>query len=163
MTITQSQLHEMLNYDPQTGVFTWRTHPSKKVRIRVGDVASSVSTAGYAVIKIFGKPYLAHRLAFLYMRGEWPKNQIDHIDGNRLNNRIENLRDVTAFVNMQNQRRALANNSCGVLGVTRVGNRFQARIKTNRIKVHLGTFATPEEAHYAYLTAKRIRHEGCVI
>lgn len=107
---------------------------------------------------------MAHRLAWLYVYGEWPNGDIDHIDGDRLNNRIANLRDVSRRVNLENQRRPKACNKSGFLGVkTFRDQRFQARIQVRGVQLHLGTFDTPHEAHAAYVAAKRNLHQGCTL
>jgi hypothetical protein len=105
-----------------------------------------------------------HRLAWLYMTGSLPTHQIDHIDGDRKNNRWTNLRDVTTSVNQQNRRTPRSDNSCGLIGVTREkNNRFTASIRFEGKQRRLGTFATPEEAHSVYVEAKRRVHEGCTL
>ncbi len=164
--LTAERLRSVLSYDQESGLFTWLVATSR--RIRVGAQAGSVSKRdGYIELRIDGELYKAHRLAFLYMNGEWPKEDVDHIDGRRANNRWVNLRDVSRRVNQQNRHRAQANNSNGMLGVTRDKRRpgFVARIKLpgNSSTTHLGQFKTAEEAHTAYLAAKRVNHTGCTI
>jgi len=119
---------------------------------------------------IDGKIYLAHRLAWLYVHGVMPKKNIDHINGVKTDNRIENLRDVAQSVNLQNLQRARKNRkSSRLLGVshsnrgTCLARPYRARIVVDGRELSLGTFATEQEAHQAYLAAKRIHHEGCVI
>ena len=99
------------------------------------------------------------------MYGTWPENQIDHINGVRHDNRIDNLRDVLQSTNAQNQRKPSATNKCGFLGVNfhKCSNRWIAQIHVQGKKKHLGLFDTPKEAHEAYVTAKRELHEGCTI
>jgi hypothetical protein len=92
--------------------------------------------------------------------GVWPTGEIDHLDGDPSNNRIENLRDSTHLVNMQNRRRANIGSKTGVLGVKPHGKRFRATIETDRRGRHLGVFDTVEAAHAAYVAAKRIIHIG---
>jgi hypothetical protein len=104
--------------------------------------------------------YLEHRVIWLWVTGEWPLHGIDHIDGVKDNNRWANLRDVSPSVNSQNTKRAKAGSSTGLLGVTRMGSRFQAKIMTRGKMAYLGTFATGQLAHEAYLAAKRELHEG---
>lgn len=93
-------------------------------------------------------------------RGHWPTYQIDHINGDRSDNRLANLRDVSATVNAQNQRKAYANNRAGLLGAHRAGKRYVARIRMPQARIFLGGFASAEEAHAAYVAAKRLLHEG---
>ena len=100
-----------------------------------------------------------HRLAWLYVYGEWPHQQIDHIDGNKLNNRIENLRDVSPYANNENLHNPKKHNSTGVLGVRKRGNKYHSRIVVNGIEKHLGTFPTAAIAHQAYIDAKRKYHK----
>lgn len=160
--MTQSELKALLHYDPETGVFAWLPRP----RIRGGKVAGNVSPDGYWRIGLGGRPsklFLAHRLAWLYMTGEWPRLDIDHINGDKTDNRWSNLRDVTRSVNLQNQRRARSDSTSGLLGAHKNGRGWSARIYVDGVKRHLGTFATAAEAHAHYLEAKRRVHEGCTI
>lgn len=108
---------------------------------------------------------LIHRYIWLYVHGKWPDGVIDHIDGNAMNNRLDNLRDVSQHVNTQNNRKARSNNRSGFLGVHFDKNRnlYKAEITMAGKNRHLGRFNTPEEAHEAYLKAKRELHEGCTI
>jgi len=132
-----------------------------------GDEAGSLKDDGYVVIYVLGKPYKAHRLAWLYVNGEFPAGEIDHIDGNKMNNAIINLRDVSREINQQNRRHAKAGNPAGFLGVTvdQKTGKYLARITKTGAKTStsLGRFDTPEEAHAAYVAAKRVLHEGCTI
>lgn len=120
---------------------------------------------GYIVLFIGGKDVYAHRFAWAYYYGELPTGFIDHINGDRADNRICNLRDVSHSQNMQNQRHPLSNNKTGFLGVSfhRSTNKYQAQIKAGGKRIHLGTFLIPEDAHKAYVTAKRELHAGCTI
>lgn len=157
--ITQTRLKELLDYDPETGVFTWRVQTSNYIRI--GDVAGMIDVHGYCVIGVDRKLYKAHRLAWVYTYSIIPdKMQIDHINGNTKDNRIDNLRCVTCVVNQQNQRKARCDNTSGFLGVHPYGKGWRARIMVNGKDKYLGTFPTPELAHEAYLKAKRELHEG---
>lgn len=158
--ITQSQLKEILQYDPATGVFTRLVNISNG--LNAGDIAGSYSN-GYWKVVIGRRVYFAHRLAWLYVYGVWPKGQIDHIDCNKLNNRIDNLRDVSQSVNQQNRKKARADNKSGFLGVHQVKNKFRAQIMIAGKKTGLGDFETPELAHQAYVSAKRMHHLGCVM
>lgn len=162
LAVLRHWLMEFLAYDPDTGMFTWRTSPTP--RFPVGSRAGSVNANGYIVIRCHGILYPAHRLAWLFAHGKWPKGDTDHINGNRADNRRANLRDVTRSVNLQNLRRARRDNRAGMLGVkkTRSGS-FEARINLGGRYVHIGTFKTAAEAHGAYLAAKRNNHEGCTI
>jgi hypothetical protein len=159
---SRAQLAERLNYDRETGLFTWKKSPTP--RIAVGTAAGSTNEKGYIVIVHMGQILMAHRIAWLFAHGEWPKGDIDHINGNPADNRLCNLRDVTRSVNQQNLKRARRDNGTGLLGVKRARNgSFEARINVQGRYVHLGTFLTAGEAHQAYLTAKRTNHQGCTL
>lgn len=160
MSISPERLRELLVYDAETGVFTRRVGARSR---QAGTIVGTRDSYGYLVTKIQRRMYKLHRLAWLYMTGEWP-DQIDHIDGIRDNNRWSNLRNVDGATNQQNQRRAQGDNrSCGLLGVTRLGDRWMARILVAGKRVQIGSFSTPEAAHAAYVAAKRELHAGCTL
>lgn len=98
----QTRLQELLEYAPETGVFRWRVN---RTSVRAGTMAGRLDSKGYRQISVDGQRYGAHRLAWLYMNGEWPKHEIDHVNGDRDDNRIANLRDVVRTINMRNKRR----------------------------------------------------------
>ena len=159
--LTQTRLKEILHYNPETGMFVRRI---KQSGVKQGKISGSLTKEGYLVTSIDQKTYKCHRLAWLYINGEWPIGQIDHINGNRSDNQIKNLRDVAKQQNAENQRKAQrSNKSTNVLGTWKNGNGFAARISHNNIKVYLGTFATIEEARAAYIASKRLLHIGCTI
>lgn len=157
---TQNDLKKYLTYDPESGVFT-RVHceyaPANGRRM--GKPAGWIARNGYVRIAVCGEEHPAHRLAFVYMNGQWP-GEVDHINGIRTDNRWSNLRQVTRGVNNQNRRTAASTSKTGLLGVCANGNGFSATIQVDGIRHCLGTFKTPEEAHAKYLSAKRILHEG---
>ena len=161
MTLTQEKLQSLLHYDPDTGVFTWKV---ARQRVKNGDVAG-YKKSGYVYISINGKHYRAHRLAFLYVHGEFPKEHTDHINGVRNDNRIANLREATNSQNMQNLLVANSNNKTGLLGasVDKATGKFQAQIKLNGKNKFLGRFNTALEAHHAYVQEKRRVHDFCTI
>lgn len=160
---TQSELHALLAYDPETGVFTWQNSRGNQVA-RAGAVAGHTNAKGRRMIEIHGRAYTAARLAWFYATGDWPDLQVDHKDADRMNDRWLNLRLATNRVNKQNARQARADSSTGVMGVSRQGARFRAKIKTpDGRRLHLGMFASSEEASAAYLSAKRLYHEGCTL
>ncbi len=166
--LNASRLRELLNYDRDTGAFTWRTRVSQ--RVRAGSLAGGPSKDdGRWRITVDGVKYLGHRLAWLYVHGEWPPGELDHTngDGHMGNNRISDLRPVTSRVNTQNQRRARSDNkSSGLLGVhwdKRYGGHWVSHIGVNGKQKYLGQFDTPQAAHAAYLEAKRRLHPGCTI
>jgi len=132
----------------------------------LGSIAGHIRKDGYLHIKIDGKSYLAHRLAWLYVHGVWPTEDIDHRFHNTLDNRIGELRDVSNHENMQNRIKANNNNiSTGLLGATfhKATGKYSAEITFDGKRKYLGLFASAEEAHAAYLSAKRIHHSTCTI
>ncbi len=158
--LTAERLREVIHYDPLTGIFVWRVKTSR--RIVVGSVAGCMhKTLGYVYIRIDGVLHTAHRLATLYMTGEWPIEQVDHKDAVRSNNRWDNLRNADNALNMQNQRRSKGETKSGLLGVDwfEQTKKWRAAIKTNGQRVHIGYFATKEAAHEAYLIQKRLLHK----
>jgi len=144
------RLRELLSYNRNTGVFTWRTKPNR--RIVVGTIAGTPHSRGYINISFKGKPQLAHRLAWLHVHGAWPEQDIDHINGVRNDNRLRNLRLATRSENMQNTR-----NARGVFLFKRTG-RWRADIQVNKVKHYLGYFDTEKQARAAYLEAKQKLH-----
>lgn len=158
MKITLDEVQSRLWYCQLTGDFYWRKAPDK--RTKPWSLAGHKKKCGRVNIKLNGIPYQAHRLAWLYIYKDWPKQFIDHINGNPSDNRIENLRDVSNSVNIQNQKKAQYGNRSGSLGVQKVGNKYSARITINKKLTYIGTFETPNEAHDAYLSVKRKLHEG---
>lgn len=154
--INSTDLKQLLKYDSETGSFTWLVSPSK--RIKAGSLAGSLHHKGYIQIRINKKNYLAHRLAWLYHYGTLPNKTIDHINGEKNDNRITNLRDISQSDNCQNLLRSRG--SSGLIGAhfQKLRNRWSSSIKLNGIKTHLGYFKTAEEAHTAYLAAKRSMH-----
>ncbi len=159
--LTAQRLRELLHYDPETGVFTYRV---KRGICMPGNEAGCPMKRGNHSIGLEYGRYATHRLAWLYMTGEWPTKEIDHLDGNPLNNRWDNLRLATSAENKQNQRRPKVTNKCGFLGVCRhpIDKQglptWRARIQIDGKSIHVGLFNTPEEAHAAYVDAKRRLH-----
>ncbi len=159
MKITPQRLRNLLSYDATTGQFTWLVQRS--IRVKIGCAAGNLNRGdGYWYIQVDYRSYPAHRLAWLYVHGEWPKEHIDHIDGDRINNRLNNLRDVSRSVNLQNRKRASVHNKTGYLGVSPFKTKFMANIRLAGKRTYLGLFATPEIAYAAYLEAKRTIHLG---
>jgi len=160
--LTAERLRELLDYDPETGIFINRISRGKA---KNGCQAGSRHHDGYRQICIDGRVYGEHRLAWIYVYSVTPLNDIDHIDGNRSNNAISNLRDVSRSQNLQNQRVCRSDNKSGFLGVSwnQETELWYARIQINKIQKGLGYFKTPEDAHLAYLNAKREIHSTCTI
>jgi hypothetical protein len=155
--ITHEQLKEALSYDAETGLFTWAQRRTNGAE----GLAGSNPDGRYITISIKRKRYYAHRLAWFFVHGEWPKNQIDHINGIKTDNRIANLREITRAENQQNQRQAHKDaKTTRLLGACRCTftKRWQAHIQVNGKQKNLGRFDTAEEAHAAYLAAKRELH-----
>lgn len=159
-TLTAARVRELLDYDPSTGVFTWRV---ARGRVPAGAVVGRIRQ-GRIVVGIDKHEFSAHRIAWLHFYGQWPIYEVDHKDGVPLNNSIANLRDVPHAVNQQNRRRADRDNHGGFLGTSRYKNgRYRAQIMVSSKFINLGTFLTGEEAHAAYVEAKRRLHAGCTI
>lgn len=161
-TFSHAQLLEKLSYDPSSGIFLWKQTRSST---RIGARAGSVDFYGRRLISIQKRQYFEHRLAWFYVHGVFPAKDIDHINGDHSDNRINNLRLATHAENMQNHRRARSDSATGVAGVTRRKNRksWYAEIRLNGAKKYIGSFETKEDAHKAYLKAKRELHPFCTV
>jgi len=157
--LTAELLREQLAYDPDTGVFTRirENHP----KFKPGQPAGSVDHYGYVVISLANVARKAHRLAWLYVYGEWPTGPLDHINGVKSDNRISNLRLACMTGNSTNRGR-FKNNTSGYKGVSfnKQNNKWSAHVQAGGKKQHLGYFKTPEEAYSAYCaTAASIHGE----
>jgi len=152
--LTKQRADELLDYDPDSGIFTWRV---SRGRARAGSPAGCIESNGYLRIQIDARQYSAHRIAWLMTHGEFPPDEIDHIDGDRLNNRISNLRAVTRLENLRNQARQ-KNNTSGVTGVVWRKDRakWQSSIKVNWRRKHLGYFDSFDDAVAARTLAEAI-------
>jgi hypothetical protein len=148
--ITQTGLKAVLYYDPGAGRFVWLT--DRRGQIKSGDAAGTPTHNGYVAIKINGKVYGAHRLAFIYMTGTAPVGNVDHANGDRSDNRWSNLRSCTQSQNCANSRLSKANKSGfkGVFYETR-RNKWVGRIRIRGRNYHLGQYETAEAAHAAYV------------
>lgn len=153
---TAERLHELLEYDPDTGLLRWRV--ARPPRVKVGDVAGSPSSNGYINVQVDGKLYLSHRLIWKMQTGECPPKgtEIDHCDRDTHNNRWSNLRLATRAQNLVN-RGVGRNNTSGFRGVSlyRPRNKWRARISHRGRQIVLGYYDTPEEASEAYCQAAR--------
>lgn len=162
-TLSQQLLKTILHYNPETGDFTWLQRASR--RVLSGSLAGRTDSRGYRRIRILGGDFRAHRLAWLYVYGEWPAEPLDHVDGNQANNAITNLRLGSNGINQQNIRRPQRNNKAGFLGVCKRSdsNTYRACVSIGGKSRCFGGYQTPEEAHAAYLEKKRQLHAGCNI
>jgi hypothetical protein len=144
--LTQERLKELFSYDPETGLFV-RIKKSGKSCSRIGSIVGAIGSHGYFMISIDNTRYLCHRLAFLYMTGNWPLAYVDHIDQNKRNNRFKNLREVSNRENMQNSS-IPKHSTTRILGVSYEKRRkcWRATICVDGKQVYLGQFKTPEEA-----------------
>jgi hypothetical protein len=167
-TITPSpgEFAERLTYCPDSGNLLWRPKSGDTWRERAwntsyaGTVAGSREVMGYLVVGVFGKLWKTHRIAWAIYYGEWPKEELDHINGDRTDNRIANLRAATRQENCQN----LVTKQGVIRGHMAVHRhkkwrKWQARICVNYKRINLGMFDTPEEAYQAYLAAKAKLHK----
>ena len=149
-----------VRYEPETGRFF-----SERLAVFGKEIGSINKSNGYYYLTIYGVSYRASRVAWLCVTGAWPKHHIDHINGDRTDNRFLNLRDIPRQANNQNIHRPFKTNKTGFLGVDfdKRNNRYRASIRHNGSNRTLGRFDTPEEAHEVYLNAKRRLHEGCTL
>lgn len=160
--LTQSRLKELLDYNPDTGDFVWLV---SRGMTKAGNIAGALDSRGYLKIGIEYKRYVAHRLVWFYLYGIWPEKQIDHINGNREDNRIDNLREATHAQNQRNRRLAHSNSKSGIMGVwwVKPNNKWVVSLTVNGTRKHLGYFSDLEEAKKVYLAAKRKYHDFCTI
>jgi HNH endonuclease len=154
--MTQDELKSIVNYNADTGIFTWKVRASNASK--VGDLCGTLMSIGYIRLTIKWEMILAHRAAWLYVYGQMPSGDIDHINGVRSDNRIVNLRDVPRRLNLQNRApskdgRLLGTHFCKSSG------KWIAQIQVDGKKKRLGTFTSEIEAHNAYVREKRAVHQ----
>lgn len=157
--LTHERLLELLHYEPESGVFTWRIAPRYRIYVgeRAGNENRSRPEQPYRQIMLAGKNYRTGRLAWLYMTGAWPEKEIDHRNGNPLDDAWTNLRLATSTQNKANQK-LRCDNKTGFKGVHRRRQRFYARANIGGKYRHLGMFSTAEEASDAYKAATLAIH-----
>jgi len=158
--LTAMRLRSLIRYDPETGLFT--NLVTRGSRAIAGAIAGSPDADGYLQIKIDGENLKAHRLAFLYMTGEWPVDLVDHRNGVVSDNRWDNLRNATPITNSQNKHKAYSSNELGILGVSydKARCKYIAQLAIEGRQTNLGRFDTAAAAEAAYIAAKRLHHEG---
>ncbi|ECO4906473.1 HNH endonuclease [Salmonella enterica] len=151
-------LRELLYYDESTGIFTWKK--DRRGIVRPGRTAGCVNGRGYCVLRVHGVLYASHRLAWFYVHGDWPNGEIDHINGCKTDNRINNLRVATRNQNARNVGLTRKNKS-GVKNVhwNNGHNKYRACIEVDQKEIHLGYFTNISEAETAVKSA-RIKYHG---
>lgn len=154
--ISYERAKEVFQLETDTGRLFWRTDTS----IRARGEAGYTNSRGYRVVMVDGKNHRAHRLVWLLVHGNLPKNDVDHINGVRSDNRPKNLREATRSENNQNRRSPSPGSNAPYLGVTwdAPTGKWRAQISANKRHKYLGIYATPEAAHAAYVQAKRVLH-----
>jgi len=145
----------LLRYDPQTGLLTHKVSGHKR---SAGAVAGRLDTKGYVRVRLLGHEFKAHRLAWLLTYGAWPLAEIDHINGCPSDNRISNLRDVSAAENGWNRTKPMKNSKTGVLGVCKMHGKFVAQIGVRGRRIRVGAYDSVEAAATAYAAAKARLH-----
>jgi len=155
--LTQDELKEILEYNEETGDLIRKCKRGR--RHQKGVIVGTLRRDGYIRVHLDDKLYYAHRLIWFHMTGNWPKHQIDHINGIKNDNRFCNLREASHAANQRNKKITIQNNS-GFKGVSKTSNnkRWRARIEFEGKQKYLGTFDKPEDAHQAYCKAAQARH-----
>ena len=152
--LTHQDLIDLIDYSPSTGIFFWK---KKRRGINTEKKLGTSNGFGYLRITVLGKSHYAHRLAWFYMTGIYPSLEIDHINGDRADNKFNNLRIVTRSQNAQNRSTYQSNNKSKTLGVSwhKKSKKWQAHICIYKERKYLGLFEKAEDAHNAYLLAKQ--------
>ena len=146
----QKYIKQVFNYAPETGIVTWNVRRSN--RVRLGGIVGYKNPGGYLQVRLEKKLWMLHRLIWLWMTGDHPKGEIDHKNGDRQDNRWNNLRDVDKFKNMQNRKKADKDSCTGVLGVCfdKQSGKFRAQRVVNGRKILNKLFTNIEDASEAY-------------
>lgn len=161
INLSHSELTSVLHYAPETGVFTWIKTLSNAAQR--GKQAGTKHVDGRIYIGVGGKRYLAHRLAWMYVNRSFPNECVDHINGDNSDNRICNLREASHAQNMQNHRKARSDSNSKLIGAMPHQGKWRSDIVLHGRKTYLGVFDTKEDAHEAYVNAKRKLHQFCTI
>ena len=156
LEIWPEEVRAVLDYAPETGAFTWKVRVGNQ---RAGSRAETDHSAGYLQVSLFGRAILAHRLAWFYVHGTWPVSEIDHVNRQRTDNRISNLREATRSQNGINNP-IRKNNTSGVVGVSWSASRFRwtAQIVINKKCIPLGRYINKEDAISARKQAETKYH-----
>ncbi len=155
-TVTAERLRELLDYDPETGIFRWRV--DRGDRYKAGTVAGGRTQVGYWHIRVDGRLCQAHQLAWLHVHGVWPDGFLDHRNEDKADNRIANLREANKVQNGENITASSRRSKSGYRGVTRHQKGWRATIRAGGKWRLIGTYTTAEEASAAYLAAKAELH-----
>jgi hypothetical protein len=149
-----TNFHDLFSYDKTTGLFVWKT---SRGNVRKGQIAGSETSKGYLSVRVNKKPLQLHRLAWFFVHGVWPNFDIDHINQNKKDNRIANLRDVDRATNLQNQSMPQCNNKSNRRGVhwDKNKNKWVAQLSVNGKKKHIGYFDDADEAYKSYVCKKQ--------
>lgn len=149
--ISAVALRQVLDYDQATGIFRWKVRPARNVF--AGDIAGTIGSRGYRIIRVLGVRFSAHRLAWLHVHGKLPEGILDHINRDKDDNRISNLRQAGHELNAWNRPPAANSIATGVC-LGKGGNPFRVRVSCNGQRRTVGFYATAEEAAAAYANAK---------
>jgi len=153
--LTAEYLRSILDYNPETGVFIWKVSIG---RMKKGAIAGNIHPSGYRFIRVAGRSYCAHRLAWLHYYGKWPKVYLDHKNCARANNAISNLRECTNGENLQNSTRSRGSSKYQGVSWQKSRNKWKAQIGVNNKVISLGIFDDEVEAASAYREAKEKYH-----
>lgn len=164
LNLTASEVRRLFNYDPESGKLTRAVAGGRFGRYKPGHEAGTPGGKRHRQVRIEGRKVMVHRVIWLWMTGSEPEHVVDHINGDKTDNRWANLRDVPQAVNMQNQRQAHSNNkSTGLLGVSKAGRSYVAKVSVQGRQRIVCRSRDPMVAHQAYVAAKRQLHQGSTL